>query len=98
MTDGGSRRIVVGLDAQGRPVVVSDATDMARAFPSTGVAIQEIWWQSEVPARVDDPGARVGPIGLPPPPRGGLVQILTVPPSRGGADRFPTCTSTTRCT
>jgi hypothetical protein len=89
VTDGGSRRIVVGLDAQGRSVVVSDATDMARAFPSTGVAIQEIWWQSEVPARVDDPGARVGPIGLPPPPRGGVVRILTVPPSRGGADWVP---------
>jgi quercetin dioxygenase-like cupin family protein len=89
VTDGGSRRIVVGLDAQGRSTVVSDATDMALNHPPTGVAIQEVWWQAEIPARLDDDGARTGPIGLTPPRRGGVVRILTVPPSPGGADWVP---------
>jgi quercetin dioxygenase-like cupin family protein len=89
VTDESNRRVVVGLDAQGSSAVVSDAPDMARAFPPTGVAIQEIWWQPEVPASLDDHGARVGPIGIAPPPRGGVVRILTVPPSRGGGGRVP---------
>jgi mannose-6-phosphate isomerase-like protein (cupin superfamily) len=88
-TDGSNRRVLVGLDAQGRSTVRSDTYDMARTYPLTGVAIQEIWWQAEVPARLDDDGARVGPIGLAPPPRGGVVRILTVPPSSGGADWVP---------
>jgi quercetin dioxygenase-like cupin family protein len=89
VTDGGNRRIVVGLDAQGRSAVLSDATDMALKHPPTGVAIQELWWQAELPARLDDHGARIGPIGLAPPQRGGVVRILTVPPSADGADWVP---------
>ena len=86
MIEAGNRRIVVGLDAQGRSTVVSDAADMACAHPPTGVAIQEVWWQADVPARLHDEGARGGPIGLAAPPSGGVVRILTVPPSPGGPD------------
>jgi len=84
MTESGNRRIVVGTDAQGRSIVVSDARDMARTYPPTGVAIQEVWWQARVPARLDDVGARVGPIGLAAPPAGAVIRILTVPPSGSG--------------
>jgi mannose-6-phosphate isomerase-like protein (cupin superfamily) len=92
MSDGTSvsnRRVLVGLDAQGRSTVRSDAHDMARTYPPTGVAIQEVWWQAEVPAGPDDDGDRSGPIGLAPPPRGGVVRILTVPPFPGGAEWIP---------
>ena len=84
-----NRRVLVGLDAQGRSTVVSDAHDMAHAYPPTGVAIQEVWWQAEVPARLDDDGARVGPIGLEAPSRGGVVRILTVPPSASSRKWVP---------
>jgi mannose-6-phosphate isomerase-like protein (cupin superfamily) len=61
--------------------VVADAPDMALAHPPTGVEIQEIWWQAGVPAQLDDTGARSGEIGLAAPAKGGVVRILTVPPS-----------------
>ena len=47
-----NRRVLVGVDAQGRSAVVADAQDMALAYPPTGVEIQEIWWQARVPAQV----------------------------------------------
>ena len=89
MTESANRRVVVGLDAQDRSIVVSDAHDMARTYPPTGVAIQEIWWQADVPARLDDDGARVGEIGLAAPPKGAVVRILTVPPSHHGDEWRP---------
>ena len=76
-----NRRVLVGVDAQGRSAVVADAQDMALAYPPTGVEIQEIWWQARVPAQVDDAGARTGRIGLAAPPSGAVVRMLTVPPS-----------------
>jgi hypothetical protein len=76
-----NRRVLVGVDAQGRSAVVADAHDMALAYPPTGVEIQEIWWQARVPAQVDDAGARTGRIGLAAPPSGAVVRMLTVPPS-----------------
>ena len=76
-----NRRVLVGMDAQGRSAVVADARDMALAHPPTGVTIQEIWWQARVPAQVDDAGARTGEIGLAAPSQGAVVRILTVPPS-----------------
>lgn len=79
------RRVVVGLDGAGRSAVVSDARDMARTHPPTGVGIQEVWWQAAVPAGLHDNGARGAPIGLAAPERGAVVRILTVPPS--GPDR-----------
>jgi quercetin dioxygenase-like cupin family protein len=76
-----NRRVVVGLDARGRSTVVADAHDMALAYPPTGVTIQEAWWQAEVPARLGDAGARAGSIELAAPPNGGVVRLLTVPPT-----------------
>ena len=76
-----NRRVLVGVDAQGRSAVVADAQDMALAYPPTGVEIQEIWWQARLPAQVDDAGARTGRIGLAAPPSGAVVRMLTVPPS-----------------
>lgn len=76
-----NRRVLVGVDAQGRSTVVADAHDMALAHPPTGVEIQEIWWQARVPAQLDDVGARTGEIGLAAPTQGAVVRILTVPPS-----------------
>ena len=84
MADSTNRRVLVGVDEAGRSTVVADAHDMALAHPPTGVSIQEVWWQAQVPARLDDVGARVGPIGLAAPPAGAVVRILTVPPSGSG--------------
>ena len=76
-----NRRVLVGLDPSGRSEVVADADDMATAYPPTGVAIQEVWWQARIPAQLDDDGARSGPIGLAAPAGGAVVRILTVPPT-----------------
>ena len=81
MADSTNRRVLVGVDEAGRSTVVADAHDMALAHPPTGVSIQEVWWQAQVPARLDDDGSRVGPIGLAAPSEGAVVRILTVPPS-----------------
>jgi len=78
-----NRRVVAGLDAQGRSAVVADAADMALAHPPTGVQIQEVW-QAQVPAQLDDAGARDGAIGLAAPPHGAVVRVLTVPPAPAG--------------
>ncbi|WP_270889685.1 cupin domain-containing protein [Pedococcus sp. 5OH_020] len=75
------RRVVVGVDAEGRSGVARDARDMALAHPPTGVTIEEVWWQAEVPARLDDDGARDEVVGLAAPPAGGVVRVLTVPPA-----------------
>jgi quercetin dioxygenase-like cupin family protein len=76
-----NRRVLVGVDAHGRSSVVRDGHDMALAHPPTGVTIQEVWWQPKVPARLDDDGARAHSIGLAAPPDGGVVRVLTVPPT-----------------
>jgi quercetin dioxygenase-like cupin family protein len=76
-----NRRIVVGLDALGRSTVVRDGCDMALAHPPTGVTIQEVWWQPDVPARLSDAGAREAVTGLAAPPDGAVVRVLTVPPT-----------------
>ncbi|WP_457253650.1 cupin domain-containing protein [Pedococcus sp. P5_B7] len=75
------RRVVVGVDDAGRSTVTRDARDMALAHPPTGVTIEEVWWQGEVPARLDDDGARDEVVGLAAPPAGGVVRVLTVPPT-----------------
>ena len=74
------RRVVVGTDSQGRSTVVADGRDMASALPGTGVRIEEVWWQDQVPARTDQQGARTGDIGLEAPAGGAVVRVLTVPP------------------
>lgn len=81
-----NRRVVVGLDADGRSTVAADSSDMAMAHPATGVSIQEVWWQQQVPARLDDAGAREGSIGLAAPPAGGVVRVLSVPPTPDDRD------------
>jgi quercetin dioxygenase-like cupin family protein len=81
MSVSSNRRVRVGLDDAGRSIVVADGHDLARAAPSAGVSIEEIWWQEAIPARTADVGARSGRIGLAAPPGGAVVRILTVPPS-----------------
>jgi quercetin dioxygenase-like cupin family protein len=62
---------------------------MASTEPPTGVSIQEIWWQAQIPAQVEENGARTGPIGIAPPPAGAVVRVLNVPPSSAGEDWIP---------
>ena len=56
----GARRVIVGVDADGRSTVVADDATSARTIRSNGSLVQEIWRQESLPARVDDDGTRTG--------------------------------------
>jgi len=86
MTSWANRRIIVGLEPQGRSAVVADAEDMAQTEPLTGFVVQEIWSQDRVPGAVADDGLRTGDIDIEPPGAGALVRVLTVAPLASAAD------------
>jgi mannose-6-phosphate isomerase-like protein (cupin superfamily) len=84
-----NRRVLVGVDSQGRSTIASDEYDLARNEFPNGILMQEIWWQPHIPAVPDDSGARIGSIGIAPPDGGAVVRFLTVPPSSAGDDWVP---------
>lgn len=81
------RRVVVGLDPEGRSAVLTDDRALPTiAFPN-GIVRQEIWAQEHVPARPGDHGLRKDPTATEPPADGVVVRLITVPP--GGAPTGP---------
>jgi quercetin dioxygenase-like cupin family protein len=87
--DIGNRRVLVGVDSQGRSTIATDGYDLARNELLKGILMQEIWWQPHIPATPGDNGARVGSIGIAPPSAGAVIRLLTVPPSSEGEDWVP---------
>lgn len=77
------RRVVVGLDSSGRSTVREDGRSLPTIELPNGIVRQEIWAQSQVPARSGDDGTRGGPLDPAPPDRGVVVRMLTVPPMMG---------------
>jgi len=84
------RRVVVGLDAEGRSAVVSDARDMAHVLRPTGALVQDVWRVEQVPADPAVDGACRGEVILTPPEAGAMVRLFLLPPDsdkgRYGAD------------
>ena len=81
----GARRVVVGLDGDGRSTVVSDAPTSARTVRPNGAIVEEIWRQDRLPARAGTDGIRTGEMEPMPPPNGATVRMFTLPPGRGPA-------------
>ncbi|MCJ1674577.1 MULTISPECIES: hypothetical protein [unclassified Rathayibacter] len=83
MSDSTHRRVLVGLDDDGRSTVVGDAFDLPIVRPSAHVTLQEIWRQDSIPARLDDATDPRREGSLPAPPNGAVVRILTIAPFSG---------------
>lgn len=77
-----NRRVIVGLDANGKSKVISDDKDLARNEQFDGVLLQELWWQRYVPATEGEDGVRVGRVGAAAPPNGAVVRLFTMQPTR----------------
>jgi mannose-6-phosphate isomerase-like protein (cupin superfamily) len=76
----GARRVVVGLDGDGRSTVLRDAPTSARTVRPNGAVVEEIWRQEHLPARINDDGTRVGEMEAMPPTNGATVRMFTLPP------------------
>jgi mannose-6-phosphate isomerase-like protein (cupin superfamily) len=81
---GGSRRLLVGLDADGRSAVVREDVAAARVVRPNGALIEEIWRHESLPTTSAADGSRTGEPGAPP-PEGVSVRIFTLPPDSEGA-------------
>ena len=78
-----ARRVIVGADAAGASMVVSDA-ETAETALENGIVIQEIWQQRTLPAEVDSLPPVEWSLGPASPAEGAVVRILTVPAGHGG--------------
>jgi hypothetical protein len=73
-----ARRVVTGLDANGKSTIISDENTSARvATPAW--TVMNLWQLNELPARVDDPGS-LGPVTLLPPMGTMMYRLATFPP------------------
>lgn len=77
----GTRRVVVGYDAQGRSAVVADGVPAVSVTRPNGATAHEIWRQESLPADPASPlGSEVSGTMLPmPPPRGISIRRFTLP-------------------
>lgn len=72
------RRVIVGLDGEGRSTVVEDAPVMAMARPR-GTVLHELWRTTELPVRREN-AADCGKADPSVPRRGAVVRTYTLPP------------------
>lgn len=75
-----TRRIVVGVAADGRSVIADDVREIASTVPLAGYRVQELWRQGSVPGAVNDEGVVPGDIDIDPPESGAVVRVLTIQP------------------
>jgi len=74
----GVRRVICGLDAEGRSTIVSDA-DAASAERAGGTILTDLWRVESLPAHFED-DAFTGEIGAAPSLAGAVVRTCTFPP------------------
>jgi hypothetical protein len=81
-----SRRVVTGIDAEGRSVIVSDRETPTWVRRPTGSVIMDIWRVDSLPASVDaepdDEPTEGGEPVLAPPVSGVCVRIAVFPPDK----------------
>lgn len=73
------RRVVSGLDENGRSTIVSDAYTETRLVTDAFV-LNQIWQITELPPHVNDENALTSEARIPPPPRGFTHVLATFPP------------------
>jgi hypothetical protein len=84
------RRVVTGLNAQGRSVFIIDgeAENVKEMESMPGLALTALWETSGSPA--DNSGnqdAAAGPVVLEPPPKGTIFRVVEFPPDSAWRDR-----------
>ncbi len=74
-----ARRIVIGVDAQGRSTIVDDGPTETRVA-TEGYTINQIWQATQVPTPVMSENTLGPKAVIPPPPEGYTYVITTFPP------------------
>jgi hypothetical protein len=76
------RRIVTGLDADGRSRIVEDApaTSIRTVAERPGYRAVNVWRTEETPARIDALDTTSGHKGILPPKNGTILRIIDFPP------------------
>lgn len=82
---GTPRRVVVGIDGEGRSRVMDIQVPTARIVRRTGAVVEELWRQESVPATSETP-AQPDAMAPNPPPAGLSLRQLTLPPGTGTGD------------
>jgi hypothetical protein len=82
MTDGKVRRVITGLDAQGRSTIVSDQFSPAiKSVPGRpNYFSTNIWRTGDAPADVGEPDAIEDHSGVAPPSKGTILRVIDFPP------------------
>ncbi|MBF6245721.1 cupin domain-containing protein [Nocardia elegans] len=74
-----ARRVIAGLDAQGRSTVVTDENTTTRvALPA--FTVNDVWRVDSLPARYGDDDTLASEVELAPPANGLVVRLATFPP------------------
>lgn len=74
-----ARRVITGIDDQGRSRVVSDQLSSTRAATPTFTVV-DLWQTDRVPASVNADNTLTDTVVLQPPQGGALVRLVTFPP------------------
>lgn len=77
------RRVVVGLDVEGRSTVVRSDSSLARVERPSGAVVEELWRVEHLPAGRSDDGSSAGEMASSPPPGGLSWRAFTIPPAAG---------------
>lgn len=78
-TDVKARRVIAGVDADGRSTIVTDEETATRiALP--GFTVNDVWRVDSLPAHVDEGDTLSGEVQLDPPANGFVVRLATFPP------------------
>ncbi|HEX2316468.1 MAG TPA: cupin domain-containing protein [Thermomonospora sp.] len=74
-----ARRVVAGVDADGRSAIVQDEESATRvSLP--GFTVNDIWRLDSLPVRAEDDDTLTGEVELDPPAHGLVVRLATFPP------------------
>ena len=77
-----ARRVLTGVNAEGRSVIVSDAETPTWVRRPTGSVVMDVWRVGSLPAHVDDEPAEDGELVLAPAAAGVCVRIAVFPPDK----------------
>jgi mannose-6-phosphate isomerase-like protein (cupin superfamily) len=75
-----TRRVITGLDDDGRSTIVSDGPVETWVERPGGTVIVDLWQVDGLPAQMDDADGLGGAAGLAPPAAGAVVRMCTFPP------------------
>jgi hypothetical protein len=75
-----ARRVITGLDREGRSTIVSDGPAATWVERPGGTILTDLWQVERLPTRVDDDDGLGEVAGAAPPSAGAVVRMCTFPP------------------